>query len=91
MIHPLGRKLRESYQNFDGERSLPGINYTLPYREGLGLGGCLLIRSLRQSARSLIACYQRDARMNEIKLLSSIRKERIKRVWFFFEIKNKIE
>ena len=32
---PEGRKLCESYQNLDVGRSLPAVNYILPYRGGL--------------------------------------------------------
>ena len=40
MANPEGTKAREPYQNFDGE-GLPSESTTsLPYREGLGEGGC---------------------------------------------------
>ena len=67
MANPEGAKAREPYQNFDEGRSLPVINYTLPYREGLGLGGCLLIRSLRQRMNNKIfASFFNQKRKNKI-------------------------
>ena len=37
-FYPLGRKLRKTYQNFCGGRSLPVANCILPSGEGLGWG-----------------------------------------------------
>ena len=40
MARPSGHRLREPYQNFENRRSLRFSTTSLPYREGLGLGGC---------------------------------------------------
>ena len=46
MNHPLGRKLRDSYQNFDEEGSLV-INCILPWGKALVGGMLSLVRFFR--------------------------------------------
>jgi hypothetical protein len=41
MANPAGAKAGEPYQNLDGEGFPSESTTSLPYREGLGIGGCL--------------------------------------------------
>ena len=55
---PFRAQACEPYQNLDEGRSLPGVNYILPYREGLVRWLSSLVLSFAPKERTDLSYYQ---------------------------------
>ena len=58
MARPLGHRLCEPYQNSDKSRFLRLSATSLPYREGLGIGGCLFVTFSAPEKAKILPSYE---------------------------------